>query len=535
MASSFRQHGQRLPAQARRFSSSSSSPRPSSWHQHQYNVRANYADYTHKQKSRSKPAASTVTLPPLAAISRQTPSSRLPALNRNAPCQPLRRAPSTRSLSSTIRPRGQAVQTNGGWKLPQVKMSEIDVDGSSYRVSPLLLRDLCPCDRCIDSSTNQKHFSTADIPADIQFDTIRSTRDGIEVRWNGDMSGYGPEHRTHLSNDLLRHLVAKGQPKPVEHKLVENKRVYWDSHMFDQLPDIDFNAYMSDDATLLRAVRQLQSHGLLFVTNVPEDVESVARLANRIGPLKNTFYGETWDVRSTPQAINVAYTAQNLGFHMDLMYMEQPPFVQLLHCIRASSAGGASLFTDSYKAAADLARDDLAAFDVLSEYPIDFHYDHAGSQYYHQTRRVIERKSSAKQSPAGPADLLGKTPVDVMESVEQISWAPPFQAPFGLQVRSRSLSNAGSDPTSASEALSEQLQNWHVAAQKFNHLIHRDADMYERMMKPGECVLFDNRRVLHARRGFEVGDIGKERWLRGAYIDKDPFLSKLKILSSQAA
>lgn len=54
--------------------------------------------------------------------------------------------------------------------------------------------------------------------------------------------------------------------------------------------------------------------------------------------------------------------------------------------------------------------------------------------------------------------------------------------------------------------------------------------VYERMMKPGECVLFDNRRVLHARKAFEVGDAGKERWLRGAYLDKDPFLSKLQVL-----
>ena len=53
------------------------------------------------------------------------------------------------------------------------------------------------------------------------------------------------------------------------------------------------------------------------------------------------------------------------------------------------------------------------------------------------------------------------------------------------------------------------------------------------MMKPGECVLFDNRRVLHARKAFEVADAGKERWLRGAYLDKDPFVSKLRVLANR--
>jgi gamma-butyrobetaine dioxygenase len=75
------------------------------------------------------------------------------------------------------------------------------------------------------------------------------------------------------------------------------------------------------------------------------------------------------------------------------------------------------------------------------------------------------------------------------------------------------------------------LRHWHGAAKKFNDIIHRPENIHERMMKPGECVIFDNRRVLHARKAFEVADAGKERWLRGAYLDKDPFMSKLRVLA----
>ena len=49
----------------------------------------------------------------------------------------------------------------------------------------------------------------------------------------------------------------------------------------------------------------------------------------------------------------------------------------------------------------------------------------------------------------------------------------------------------------------------------------------------GECVLFDNRRVLHARKAFDVGDMGKERWLRGAYVDRDPYESKMRLLQER--
>jgi hypothetical protein len=81
--------------------------------------------------------------------------------------------------------------------------------------------------------------------------------------------------------------------------------------------------------------------------------------------------------------------------------------------------------------------------------------------------------------------------------------------------------------------MEDHVRVWHQAARKFNDIIHKKENIHERMMKPGECVLFDNRRVLHARKAFEVADAGKERWLRGAYLDKDPFVSKLRVLANR--
>ena len=44
-------------------------------------------------------------------------------------------------------------------------------------------------------------------------------------------------------------------------------------------------------------------------------------------------------------------------------------------------------------------------------------------------------------------------------------------------------------------------------------------------MKPGECVLFDNMRVMHGRNQFDVG--GGSRWLRGAYIAREDLVSRV--------
>lgn len=44
---------------------------------------------------------------------------------------------------------------------------------------------------------------------------------------------------------------------------------------------------------------------------------------------------------------------------------------------------------------------------------------------------------------------------------------------------------------------------------------------FEFTLQEGECVVFANRRVLHARRAFDT-EMG-ERWLKGIYVDWDDF------------
>ena len=44
-------------------------------------------------------------------------------------------------------------------------------------------------------------------------------------------------------------------------------------------------------------------------------------------------------------------------------------------------------------------------------------------------------------------------------------------------------------------------------------------------------MIFDNRRVLHARRAFDATK--GERWLKGAYVDDDVFFSRLRVLGER--
>jgi len=412
-------------------------------------------------------------------------------------------------------------------------------EDTDYVVPVWTLRDMCTCPRCVDQSTRQKLFSTVEIPPDIILRNVTELPNGVEIEWSNDLPGFDESHKSVFTKEIFDAMAARGSSKTLPS--LPARRLWTDSQFREEVPDLTYEAYMEDDTVLYKALQQLHSHGLLFLKDVPESPDSVSRIVQRIGPLKNTFYGETWDVRSVPKAKNVAYTSQDLGFHMDLMYMEQPPHLQFLHCIRSSAVGGASLFTDSFKAVSELFHTDEDAFCELERRLITFHYDHIESHYYQQSRPLIELaplsfgstnftnyKSFRSHATRNRVDPCLRGMFKLEDYLEAVSWAPPFQAPF--QTANSHLYAPWQNLTTQME---DHVRIWHQAARKFNDIIHREENIHERMMKPGECVLFDNRRVLHARKAFEVADAGKERWLRGAYLDKDPFMSKLRVLANR--
>lgn len=61
------------------------------------------------------------------------------------------------------------------------------------------------------------------------------------------------------------------------------------------LPDTDFEDYMDNDAALSTTMEQLRTHGLVFVTGIPDKEDALTHIAKRMGPMKDTFYGYTWD------------------------------------------------------------------------------------------------------------------------------------------------------------------------------------------------------------------------------------------------
>lgn len=386
--------------------------------------------------------------------------------------------------------------------------------------SAIFLRDSCQCARCVDPSTQQKLFQTADIPSDIQAVQNSGSEEGLlRFSWVNDIPNSGEDHITELPAELLVDVLAKEQILGSSRAPLR-ERTLWDRQRMqaDNLW-VDYGEYVSSDIALLGALRQLSSHGLVFLRNVPDDETSVVTIAKRIGPLRDSFYGRTWDVRSVPDAKNIAYTHQYLGLHMDLLYMTNPPHLQLLHSLRAQAPGGESLFSDSFYAAETIRREDLTKFFDLVDFPVTYHYKNA-AQHYQHTRPTIELElagivggqggyKSSRKGFFNDVHEHGNARIPHFSSaIQRINWSPPFQGPFQQSLR--------------------KLPYYQRAAKRFSDLVNADENTFELRLSEGECVIFDNRRVLHARKAFDIS--GGERWLKGAYVDDDVYHSRLRVL-----
>ncbi|KAG5925379.1 hypothetical protein E4U42_004331 [Claviceps africana] len=253
-----------------------------------------------------------------------------------------------------------------------------------------------------------------------------------------------------------------------------------------------------DSTTLAAVVIELLRHGIVYLYNVPRHESSIVRIATRIANIRETLYGRTFDVRAKPDAENVAYTSRHLDLHQDLCYLSPPPMIQMLHCLDNSCAGGESLFSDGDRAGRLLwpfLRAGSPALAALAEYPVPYQYDKHG-HFYHAARSVLRRHHDHRGRPV----FAG------------VCWSPPFQGRhFG--------------PDADVDGPAPDLRAWIPAARLFQSLISDPRSVHTYKMRAGECVLFDNLRVMHGRTAFDAS-AGGERWLRGAYIAAEDFLSR---------
>ncbi|KIX02265.1 uncharacterized protein Z518_08204 [Rhinocladiella mackenziei CBS 650.93] len=371
-------------------------------------------------------------------------------------------------------------------------------------VSPILARDACRCSKCIDPSDRQRQFSYANIPTNISFRDITHVpgKNDTLVRWLHDAEPHEPGDPSIFTEATIANLKNEFRNR-TRWAVYDRPQKLWDAESFRrETTRIEFNDYMNDRPSLAAAVHLLWRDGLVFIDGVPESESSVAAIVNRIGPLMQTFYGPTWDVRSVPNAKNVAYTSKYLGFHMDLLYMRDPPGFQFLHYVHNSSEGGESRFADTFRAVDTLYTENKAHVHTLTHNEVRYEYDNDGF-FYSDSKPTILRRSKLNLPSRNPIGAVHPT---LMREVGHVFWSPPFVGNLSPHLGH------------------EQLVKFVTASKAFADILERPENVVEEKMDSGTCVIFDNLRIVHARNAFDLNS--GRRWLRGAYLNRQDFISK---------
>ncbi len=351
-------------------------------------------------------------------------------------------------------------------------------DGTGHYFNYYWLRDNCATS--FDPETRERVFdifaeATPPRPAHA------AIADGaLVIEWAG--SG-------HRSTYPLAWLADHATAKPRHDPAILPRR-----HWFaDHYPDVARFAFadVSADRAALRAwVHALLTEGVAILTDMPDSDAGLEAAANLIGFPRPTFFGAYFDVRLQIDPDNLAYTAKALELHTDVPAEDLAPGVQFLHCRRNSVDGGESLFVDGAAVAAELRRTHPDDFRLLCDTLVPFYNEH--DRYDMRARqRVIELDDQG--------DIAGVTISQHMADV------------FDHNQRF--------------------LDAYYPAFCRFGRLLQDPRFVMRFRLNAGECIVFDNHRVVHARAAF-VAESG-ERHLRGTYTDRGELRSRWRKLSGE--
>ena len=328
----------------------------------------------------------------------------------------------------------------------------------------LWLRDNCPCPECRDPRNGQKLFGITDLDADLTIAEVAGTTVTFS---DGHVSRFDPAF-----------LTAEQAPDD----RCEDAKELWAT---TEPPEGDWTRFLSDPAHRADCLDAVQRTGFTLLRGVPVTPGTVLEVAAAFGYVRETNYGKLFDVRVEATPNNLAFTGLPITPHTDNPYRDPVPTVQLLHCLSNAVDGGESGLVDGFHAAA-----------LLRE---------RGSRRPSTSSPVRRSRSS---SPTPTRSLTTSQPMIGLD-------------PTG-RIREVRFNNRSMQPLRLAP---EQTESFYAAYRAFAEILYRPDLMVTFRLSPGDCLVFDNTRLLHARTGF--ADSG-DRHLQGCYADLDSFASQRK-------
>ena len=353
-------------------------------------------------------------------------------------------------------------------------------DGSASALPGVWLREFSPDLGTIHPVTREQVIMLVDLPEDLRAAVAQVLPDGrLAVTWQpeGLVSHYHPGW-------LWAH-----RPESPDAAALPERRL-WQTGRAQQTPitRVEGAAIRAGDEAALGAwLTALHVDGLSIVEQLPPDPDMVPEIPHRIGCLRNSNFGEIWEVASRPDADSNAFTSVALAAHNDLCTREYVPGLQFLFCLHNSCSGGDSIFVDGYAVAEQLRAASPADFAVLTTIAVPF---------------ATRNRDSDHRCCAPVLEL------DAAGEIANVRYTWWLRNPM-----------RGDSAT---------IKAFYAAFKRFQRLANDPGNQLRLRLQAGEMACFDNRRMLHGRTAFDPSS--GRRWLRGCYGEREELESRLRML-----
>ena len=335
------------------------------------------------------------------------------------------------------------------------------------------LRDHCKDIENWDERSNQRKLFTALVDPNIKIEETKIIEDNkkIEVKWP-DMN-----KSVHYSGDFLY----KNSHKNISSNSGE---VLWNNQSINNAElEIKFDELDKNEG-FKNLLQIIKTYGFSIINNCPTEMKTVEDIANKIGYVRNSIFGDLWSFESNTEMADSAYTQEELRPHTDGTYNHDAPGLQLLLCCEYEAEGGESIMVDGFKIAQILRENHGTSYNILSEIDIPGRYFGDG------------------------VELIAKRPVFKFRNKKliQVSFNNYDRGDFRLP--------------------NNKINDFYAAIRAFDKLANAKEMQWRQILKPGQLLIFNNWRVLHGRSEFS----GKRK-MSGCYINKEDFESVCRMNS----
>ncbi len=354
-------------------------------------------------------------------------------------------------------------------------------DASQSHLQAIWLRDHCQMPASRNPDNGQRLLNITDIPQDPCIDRV-SLEDGrlvIEFRPDGHRSEFDPDW-------LYENCYSLNQQHDDRSEI---NKILWSGDSFQQgLPRYAYDVFCAQRGSRRAALQAVSDYGFVLLDAVPCEDGQVLKVIEQFGYVRETNYGPFFEVRTKVEPNNLAYTNLGLGCHLDNPYRDPVPGLQLLHCLESSTAGGESILQDGFMAARILRDEDPQHFAMLSQHWINFRF-----------------RDDA-------ADLRSRVPFIETNDLGAV---------IKVRFNNRSIDTINLPPA--------VIRPFYAAYRHYAEILEREELQTVFKLQPGELMLFDNTRILHARKAYSAAG---SRHLQGAYSDLDGLYSSLRTLET---